>query len=84
TDDSYCFITENMLFTCDTLLIRGSGRTDFHNGDSYAAYDSIMNKLMTLPGSTIISPGHDYTGITRSSVAEERQNNPRLNVKSPD
>ncbi|MDE5019013.1 MBL fold metallo-hydrolase, partial [Francisella tularensis subsp. holarctica] len=56
----------------------------FQNGDSYAAYDSIMNKLMSLPGSTIIYPGHDYNGITRSSVAEERQNNPRLKVKSPD
>ncbi|MDE4967909.1 MBL fold metallo-hydrolase, partial [Francisella tularensis] len=76
--------TENMLFTGDTLLRRGSGRTDFKNGDSYEAYDSIMNKLMTLPGSTIIYPGHDYTGITSSSVAEERQNNPRLKVKSPD
>ena len=83
TNDSYCFIIENMLFTGDTLLIRGSGRTDFQNGDSYAAYNSIMNKLMTLPGSTIIYPGYDYNGITSSSVVEERQNT-RLKVKSPD
>ncbi|AJI75873.1 metallo-beta-lactamase superfamily protein [Francisella philomiragia subsp. philomiragia ATCC 25015] len=84
TDDSYCFITENMLFTGDTLLIRGSGRTDFQNGDSYAAYESIMTKLMTLPGSTIICPGHDYNGVTSSSVAEEKRNNPRLQVNSPE
>ncbi len=84
TDDSYCFITENMLFTGDTLLIRGSGRTDFQNGDSYAAYESIMTKLMTLPGSTIIYPGHDYNGVTSSSVAEEKRNNPRLQVNSPE
>ncbi|ASG68358.1 Zn-dependent hydrolase [Francisella halioticida] len=82
TDDSYCFMTENKLFTGDTLLIRGSGRTDFQNGNSYAAYDSIMSKLMTLPGNTIIYPGHDYNGLTSSSVAEEKKNNPRLQVGS--
>lgn len=75
-------MTENKLFTGDTLLIRGSGRTDFQNGDSYVAYDSIMNKLMTLPGNTIIYPGHDYNGITSSSVADEKKNNPRLQVSS--
>jgi glyoxylase-like metal-dependent hydrolase (beta-lactamase superfamily II) len=82
TSDSYCFVMGDRVFTGDTLLIRGSGRTDFQNGDSFAAYDSIMNKLMKLPDATIIYPGHDYNGLTSSTIAEERQYNPRLQVNS--
>ncbi|MGK4455812.1 MBL fold metallo-hydrolase, partial [Klebsiella pneumoniae] len=67
-----------------TLLIRGTGRTDFQNGDSRAAYDSLFNRLMKLPDQTLVFPGHDYKGWTVSSIGEERRFNPRLKVKSAD
>ena len=85
TDDSYCFLlpasaTESgKLFTGDTLLIRGSGRTDFQNGDARAQWASLQ-RLLTLPGNTEVWPGHDYRGWTRSSIAEEATHNPRLQV----
>jgi len=82
TDDSYSFLLDDKLFTGDTLLVRGTGRTDFQNGDSYAQYDSIFNKLLKLPDETIVYPGHDYRGQTSSSIWEERLFNPRLQVKS--
>lgn len=82
TDDSYCFVLGNIVFTGDTLLIRSTGRTDFQNGDSIMQYDSIFNKLLTLPDNTIIYPGHDYHGNTSSFIWEERDFNPRLQVKS--
>ena len=82
TDDSYSFVMPDRVFTGDTLLIRGSGRTDFQNGDPLAAYDSIFNKLLKLPDATLVYPGHDYNGFTVSSVAEERAHNPRLQVDS--
>ncbi len=82
TDDSYCFLMEDRVFTGDTLLIRGTGRTDFQNGDSRAAYESLTNKLMKLPDETLVYPGHDYKGWTVSTIGEERRFNPRLQVRS--
>src|ERR1700745_1040133 len=84
TDDSYSFVMRDRVFTGDTLLIRGTGRTDFQNGDPRAQYDSIFNKLLKLPDETMIFPAHDYKGETVSTVAEERAFNPLLQVKSVD
>lgn len=84
TDDSYCFKVNDCLFTGDTLLIRGTGRTDFQNGDAGQQYDSIFQKLFTLPDNTKVFPGHDYKGWTQSSVGEEKAFNPRLTVGTKD
>jgi glyoxylase-like metal-dependent hydrolase (beta-lactamase superfamily II)/rhodanese-related sulfurtransferase len=84
TDDSYSFLLADRVFTGDTLLIRGTGRTDFQNGDPRAQYDSIFNKLMKLPDETLVYPAHDYKGETVSTVGEEKFFNPRLKVKSVD
>jgi glyoxylase-like metal-dependent hydrolase (beta-lactamase superfamily II)/rhodanese-related sulfurtransferase len=84
TDDSYSFLLADRVFTGDTLLIRGTGRTDFQNGDPRAQYDSIFNKLLKLPEPTLIYPAHDYKGDTVSTIGEEKQFNPRLKVKSID
>jgi sulfur dioxygenase len=84
TDDSYSFVMNDRVFTGDTLLIRGTGRTDFQNGDPRAQYDSIFNKLLKLPDETLVYPAHDYKGETASTIAEEKAFNPRLQVKSVD
>src|ERR1700728_2542588 len=84
TDDSYSFLLDDRVFTGDTLLIRGTGRTDFQNGDPRAQYDSIFNKLMKLPDETLVFPAHDYKGETVSTIGEEKFFNPRLKVKSID
>ena len=84
TDDSYCFLMDDRVFTGDTLLIRGTGRTDLQNGDPAAAYRSIFDKLMTLPDETLVYPAHDYKGDTLSTIGEERAFNPRLQVRSVD
>src|SRR5580700_4327533 len=84
TDDSYSFLLADRVFTGDTLLIRGTGRTDFQNGDARAQYESIFNKLMKLPDETLVYPAHDYKGDTVSTIGEEKQFNPRLRVKSID
>jgi sulfur dioxygenase len=84
TDDSYCFAMADRVFTGDTLLIRGTGRTDFQNGDPRAQFDSIFNKLLRLPDETMVFPAHDYKGETVSTIGEERLFNPRLQVKSVD
>jgi sulfur dioxygenase len=84
TDDSYSFFLADRVFTGDTLLIRGTGRTDFQNGDPRAQYDSIFNKLMKLPDETLVFPAHDYKGETVSTIGEEKFFNPRLKVKSID
>ena len=84
TDDSYSFRLSDRVFTGDTLLIRGTGRTDFQNGDPRAQYDSIFNKLMKLPDDTLVYPAHDYKGETVSTIGEEKFFNPRLKVKSID
>jgi glyoxylase-like metal-dependent hydrolase (beta-lactamase superfamily II)/rhodanese-related sulfurtransferase len=84
TDDSYSFLMADRVFTGDTLLIRGTGRTDFQNGDPRAQYDSIFNKLLKLPDDTLVFPAHDYKGETVSTIGEEKAFNPRLRVKSLD
>jgi sulfur dioxygenase len=84
TDDSYSFLMRDRVFTGDTLLIRGTGRTDFQNGDARAQYDSIFNKLLRLPEETMVFPAHDYKGETVSTIGEEKRFNPRLQVKSVD
>src|SRR3984957_8624454 len=84
TDDSYSFLLHDRVFTGDTLLIRGTGRTDFQNGDARAQYDSIFKKLLRLPDETMVFPAHDYKGETVSTIGEERAFNPRLRVKSVD
>lgn len=88
TDESFSFVLNgrgdypNTVFTGDALLIRSSGRTDFQNGDPYASYDSIVNKLFTLDEETLVYPAHDYKGFTVSTIWEERRFNPRLAGKS--
>ncbi|MEE8339991.1 MAG: rhodanese-like domain-containing protein [Xanthomonadales bacterium] len=69
---------ESRAFTGDALLIRGAGRTDFQQGDPGLLYRSVHSQIFTLPDSCLIYPGHDYRGLTATSVAEERQFNPRL------
>ncbi len=80
TDDSYSFLMNDRVFTGDTLLIRGTGRTDFQHGDAAAQYDSIFNKLLKLPDDTLVYPAHDYKGDTVSTIGEEKAYNPRLQV----
>ena len=84
TDDSYSFLMSDRVFTGDTLLIRGTGRTDFQNGSARAQYDSIFNRLLKLPDETMVFPAHDYKGDTVSTIGEERRYNPRLQVRSVD
>ncbi len=84
TDDSYSFVMNDRVFTGDTLLIRGTGRTDFQNGDPGDQYDSIFDRLLTLPENTLVYPAHDYEGRTCSSIREEKLFNPRLMVNSRD
>jgi sulfur dioxygenase len=82
TDDSYSFGLPDRVFTGDTLLIRGTGRTDFQNGDARQQYESIFNRLLKLPDATLVYPAHDYKGDTVSTIGEEKAYNPRLQVKS--
>jgi len=84
TDDSYSLAMGDRVFTGDTLLIRGTGRTDFQNGDARAQYESIFNRLLKLPDETLVYPAHDYKGDTVSTIGEERRYNPRLQVRSVD
>ncbi len=84
TDDSYSFLTRDRVFTGDTLLIRGTGRTDFQNGSARAQYESLFGKLLKLPEDTLVFPAHDYKGDTVSTIGEEKRCNPRLQVKSVD
>jgi len=84
TDDSYSFLMGDRVFTGDTLLIRGTGRTDFQNGSARAQYESIFNRLLKLPEETLVYPAHDYKGDTVSTIGEEKRYNPRLQVRSVD
>jgi glyoxylase-like metal-dependent hydrolase (beta-lactamase superfamily II)/rhodanese-related sulfurtransferase len=84
TDDSYSFLMNDRVFTGDTLLIKGTGRTDFQNGDPYDAYNSIFERLLKLPEETLIYPAHDYKGESVSTIGEEKKFNPRLQVNSAD
>ena len=84
TSDSYSFLLDNFLFTGDTLLINGTGRTDFQNGSSKDAYNSLFNNLLKLPEETLVYPGHDYNGKYSSTIGNEKKFNPRLQVKNVD
>ena len=84
TSDSYSFLMNNYLFSGDTLLINGTGRTDFQNGNSKDAYNSIFNKLLKLPDETLLYPAHDYKGEKVSTIGKEKKYNPRLQVKNVD
>ena len=84
TDDSYSFRMQDRVFTGDTLLIRGTGRTDFQNGCPRAQYESIFNRLLRLPDETMVFPAHDYKGDTVSTIGEEKRCNPRLQVRCVD
>ncbi|MGD0107893.1 MAG: MBL fold metallo-hydrolase [Rhodopila sp.] len=84
TDDSYSFRMQDRVFTGDTLMIRGTGRTDFQNGCPRAQYESIFNRLLRLPDETMVFPGHDYKGDTVSTIGEEKRCNPRLQVRCAD
>jgi glyoxylase-like metal-dependent hydrolase (beta-lactamase superfamily II)/rhodanese-related sulfurtransferase len=84
TDDSYSYFMADRVFTGDTLLIRGTGRTDFQNGSARAQYDSIFGRLLKLPDETMVFPAHDYKGDTVSTIGEEKRFNPRLQVRSVD
>ena len=82
TDDSFSFMMNDRIFSGDTLLIRGTGRTDFQNGDPYDSYNSIFERLLKLPENTLLYPAHDYNGNTVSTIGEEKKFNPRLQVNS--
>ena len=84
TSDSYCFLMDKYLFSGDTLLINGTGRTDFQNGSSKDAYNSIFNRLLKLPEDTLLYPAHDYKGETVSTIGKEKRSNPRLQVRNVD
>ena len=84
TSDSYSFLMDNYLFSGDTLLINGTGRTDFQNGNAKDAYNSIFNKLLKLPDETLLYPAHDYRGEKKSTIGKEKKQNPRLQVSSVD
>ena len=80
TSDSFSFLLNNYLFSGDTLLINGTGRTDFQNGCSKDAYESLFHKLLKLPNDTLLYPGHDYNGEKVSTIGKEKRFNPRLQV----
>ena len=82
TDCSYSYLMKDRVFTGDTLLINGTGRTDFQNGSSYDAYNSLFKKILKLPAKTLVYPAHDYNGKTHSTIENEKKNNPRLQVNS--
>ena len=82
TDCSYSYLMNDRVFTGDTLLINGTGRTDFQNGSPYDAYDSLFNKILKLPEKTLVYPAHDYNGKKFSTIENEKNNNPRLQVSS--
>ena len=82
TDCSYSFLMNDRVFTGDILLINATGRTDFQNGSSHDAYDSLFNKLLKLPEKTLVYPAHDYNGKKYSTIENEKKNNPRLQVSS--
>ena len=84
TSDSYSFLMNNYLFSGDTLLINGTGRTDFQNGNAKDAYNSIFNKLLKLPDETLLYPAHDYKGEKVSTIGKEKKQNPRLQINNVD
>ena len=83
TDCSYSFLMTDRVFTGDTLLINGTGRTDFQNGNSIDQYNSLFNRILKLPEKTFVYPAHDYNGNKVSTIGKQKNTNPRLQVKSP-
>ena len=84
TDCSYSFLMNDRVFTGDTLLINGTGRTDFQSGDPVVQYHSLFDKLLKLPEKTLVYPAHDYNGNKVTSIGEQKKNNPRLQVDTPE
>ena len=82
TNCSYSFLMKDRVFTGDTLLINGTGRTDFQNGNPIDQYHSLFDKILKLPEKTLVYPAHDYNGNRVSSIGEQKKNNPRLQVNS--
>ena len=82
TDCSYSFFMKDKIFTGDTLLINGTGRTDFQNGNPIDQYHSLFDRILKLPEKTFVYPAHDYKGNKFSTIEKEKKNNPRLKVKS--
>ena len=82
TDCSYSFLMKDRIFTGDTLLINGTGRTDFQNGNPIEQYHSLFDKILKLPDKMLVYPAHDYNGNLVSSIGEQKKNNPRLQVNS--
>ena len=87
TDHHFAYLidngTQHMVFTCDALLIEACGRTDFQSGNAATLYKSIHEKLFSLPGETLVYPGHDYEGRQISTIQQEKQRNPRLGNNKP-
>nr|BFD67690.1 hypothetical protein HAGR004_27120 [Bdellovibrio sp. HAGR004] len=81
TNTCMTYVFEGRAFTGDALLIRGCGRTDFQQGSSEKLYESVTGKLFQLPDQTIVYPGHDYRGMTSSTIGTEKMHNPRLNER---
>jgi sulfur dioxygenase len=84
TDCSYSFFMKDRIFTGDTLLINGTGRTDFQNGDPLKQYHSLFDRILKLPDETFVYPAHDYKGNKFSTIGKQKKNNPRLQVESSD
>tara|TARA_X000000368_G_scaffold25959_1_gene19656 strand:+ start:648 stop:1334 length:687 start_codon:yes stop_codon:yes gene_type:complete len=84
TDCSYSFLMKDRIFTGDTLLINGTGRTDFQNGNPIDQYHSLFDRILKLPEKILVFPAHDYKGNKVSTIGNEKKNNPRLKVDSPD
>ena len=84
TSESFSFLMDDRVFTGDALLIKGTGRTDFQNGNPKDSYHSLFGKLLKLPDETLVYPAHDYKGETVSTIIEEKKFNPRLQVSSID
>jgi len=84
TDCSYSFFMKDRVFTGDTLLINGTGRTDFQNGNPIDQYHSIFERIFKLPKQTLVYPAHDYNGNKVTTIEEQKKNNPRLQVETPE
>ena len=82
TDCSYSLLMKDRIFTGDTLLIDGTGRTDFQNGNPIDQYHSLFDRILKLPEETFVYPAHDYKGNKVSTIGQQKQTNPRLRVKS--
>jgi sulfur dioxygenase len=84
TDCSYSFLMNDRIFTGDTLLINGTGRTDFQNGNPAVQYHSLFDRILKLPENTLVYPAHDYNGKKFSTIGGQKKTNPRLQVENVD